>query len=184
MASPPTTCTAWPPTSRYRPAAVAAASWSTATTCSACPLASSTTPGGPPTSSARSLRTRSYNASASRLQSCPRILTPSVSEGTFRSEVRSRSPSWACDGLAVTMEAYHSDADPISGRGYGGALRDLRHHLGPEQLQRAHRLRMGDVAPLERADQVVDAGPEGVLLDVLQDRVRRADDAALQLERL
>ena len=54
----------------------------------------------------------------------------------------------------------------------------------PNELQRAHRLGVGDVAPLERDDAVVHAHLERVLLDVGGDRVRRADDAPLQLERL
>src|SRR5687767_15963374 len=85
----------------------------------------------------------------------------------------------------ATRPCYLCRLDPaLLGRGHGSARRDPRHHLRPEQLQRAQRLGVGDVAPLERTDEVVYAGLERVLLNVPQDRVWRADDAAFQLERL
>src|SRR5438128_9183941 len=48
----------------------------------------------------------------------------------------------------------------LSGGGVGG------HHLGGEELDGAHGLRVAQVAPLERADEIVGAGGE-VLVHVL-----------------
>ena len=58
---------------------------------------------------------------------------------------------------------------PRAGRG----RRVLGHHLGGEQLDGAHRLRVAEIAPLERADEVVGAGGD-VLVHVLADGVRGA----------
>src|SRR5262245_57462492 len=56
--------------------------------------------------------------------------------------------------------------------GLRGRRRVLGHHFGREQLDRAHRLRVAEIAPLERADEVVGAGGD-VLVHVLTDGVRR-----------